>query len=427
MTHFDTNALHAGYTPADHNNAGAVPIYQSSAFTFDSAEHAAKLFNLEEFGSIYTRINNPTQDILEKRVASLEGGSAALALSSGQSAQFITITTLCNSGDNFISSSHLYGGSYTQFDVSFRKIGIDTRFFHPDKPEDIESLIDENTRAIYVESISNPAFSIVDFDKISEIAKKYHLPIVVDNTVPSPVLFRPFEHGANIVLHSLTKYLGGHGTSMGGIIVDGGNFDWGKTDRFPTLTQPSAGYHGLVFNDVFGKDCPFGNIAFAIKARVEGLRDYGTAISPFNAFQIIQGIETVSLRVKHQSKNIKKLAEFLENHPKVENVFAPFLQTSKYKENADKYFPDGCPGILSFELKDGQSAGENFVESVKIALHETNLGDSRTVVTHPASTTHRQLSIEAKKSAGVSLGLIRVSLGLEYIDDIIADFEQAIG
>lgn len=427
MTHFQTNAVHAGYTPSEHNNAGAVPIYQSSAFTFDSAEHAAKLFNLEEFGSIYTRINNPTQDILEKRVAALEGGTAALALSSGLSAQFLAITNLCTAGDNFISASHLYGGSYTQFDVTFRKIGIDTRFFNPDVPEEIEALIDENTRAIYYETLSNPAFSIVDFDTISEIAKRHHIPVIVDNTVPSPVLFKPFEHGANIVVHSLTKYLGGHGTSVGGIIVDGGNFDWGKTDRFPSLTKPSGGYHGLVFNDVFGKDCPFGNIAFAIKARVEGLRDYGPAISPFNAFQIIQGIETVYLRVKYQSENIIKLAKYLENHPKIDKVFAPFLESSKYKKNFDKYFKNGAPGILSFELKGGQSAGENFVESVKVALHETNLGDSRTVVTHPASTTHRQLTEEGKKAAGVTLGLIRVSLGLEHIDDIIADFEQAIG
>ncbi len=427
MTHFQTDAVHAGYKSHEHNNAGAVPIYQSSAFTFDSAEHAAKLFNLEEFGNIYTRINNPTQDILEKRVTALEGGSASLALSSGLSAQFLAITNICSAGDNFISASHLYGGSYTQFDVTFRKIGIDTRFFNADKPEEIETLIDDNTRAIYYETLSNPAFSIIDFDKISAIAKKYHIPVIVDNTVPSPVLFKPFEHGANIIVHSLTKYLGGHGTSVGGIIVDGGNFDWGKTNRFPSLTQPSKGYHGLIFNDVFGKNCPFGNIAFAIKARVEGLRDYGPAISPFNAFQIIQGIETVYLRVQYQSKNIIKLAEYLENHSKVKKVFAPFLKSSKYKENFDKYFKNGAPGILSFELKEGLPAGEKFVEGVKIALHETNLGDSRTIVTHPASTTHRQLTEEGKKSAGVTPGLIRVSLGLEHIDDIISDFDQAIG
>ncbi len=427
MTHFQTNAVHAGYNPAEHNNSVAVPIYQTSAYTYDSAQDAADLFNLKKFGNIYTRITNPTVDIWEKRIAKLEGGVGALAVSSGHSAQFIAITNICEKGDNFISSNHLYGGTYTQFLITFKKQGIDARFFSPEKEANIENLIDKNTKCIYVESLANPAFSIVDFEKISEIAKKYHLPVIVDNTVPSPALFKPFEHGANIVVHSSSKILGGQGNSIGGVIIDGGNFDWGKSDRFPGITKPSEGYHGLVFNDTFGKDCPFGNIAYILKARVEGLRDYGNCLSPFNAFLFLQGVETLYLRTQYLSKSVEKLANFLENHPKVKNVFTPVLESSPYHDKFKKYFKNGAPGILSFELKEGRKAGENFIENVKVAHHVTNLGDSKTLVTHPASTTHRQLSAEELETSGVSQGLIRVSIGLEHIDDIIADFEQVIG
>jgi len=426
MTHFNTDLVHAGLNTADHNNSVTVPIYQTSAYTYDSAEDAAKLFDLKQFGNIYTRITNPTVDIWEKRVAKLEGGVAALAVSSGHSAQFIALTTLCEAGDNFISSNHLYGGSYTQFSITFKKYGIETQFFTPGEEDSIENKINDKTKAIYVESLANPAFSIVDFEKLAKIAKKHHIPLIVDNTVPSPALFRPFEHGANIVVHSSSKILGGQGNSIGGIIVDGGNFDWGKTDRFPGITKPSDGYHGLVFNDVFGQGCPLGNIAFIIKARVEGLRDFGNCLSPFNAFLFLQGVETLAIRTAYLSKNIKKLAEFLVNHSLVKNVFTPVLESSPYHDKFQKYFAQGAPGILSFELKAGRSAGEKFIESVKIAHHVTNLGDSKTLITHPASTTHRQLSDDELVTAGVSQGLIRVSLGLEHIDDIIADFEQAL-
>jgi O-acetylhomoserine/O-acetylserine sulfhydrylase len=364
MTHFETKAVHSGYDPRDHNQSVAVPIYQTSAYTYESAEAAAELFDLKRFGNIYTRITNPTVDVLEKRVTALERGVAALATASGHAAQFLTLSTLCENGDHFLSSSHLYGGTYNQFSVSLKKFGIKVSYFDPLNEDFIEEKIQKNTKAIYVESLANPAFSIVDFEKIVLIAKKHHIPVVVDNTVPSPALFRPLELGANIVIHSSSKILGGQGNSIGGIIVDGGNFDWGKTDRFSQFTSPSEGYHGLIFNDIFGKNGALGNIAFIVKARVEGLRDFGPCMSPFNAFLFLQGIETLSLRTQYLSKNIEVLARYLEKHPKVEAVYTPILENSPYHERFKKYFFKGGPGILSFELKGGRKKGERFVESV---------------------------------------------------------------
>lgn len=422
---FETLQLHAGHDVDQTTNSRAVPIYQTASYTFNSAEHAANLFGLKEFGNIYTRIGNPTTDVFEKRIAALEGGVAALATSSGQSAQFIALNNILQAGDNFIASPFLYGGTYNQFKVAFKRLGIDSRFAESDKPEDFEKLIDQNTKAFYLETIGNPGFNIPDFDAIVALAKKYDIPVVVDNTFGAGgYLFRPIEHGANIVVASATKWIGGHGTSIGGVVIDGGNYNWGN-GKYPQFTEPSEGYHGLKFWDVFGTDGPFGNIAFIIRARVEGLRDFGTALSPFNAFQLIQGLETLSLRVERHVENTLALATWLENHPQVEKVNYPGLASSPYHTLAKKYLKKGFGGVLSFELKGSKENAIKFIDSLELVSHLANVGDAKTLIIQPSATTHQQLSIDEQLAAGVTPNLLRVSVGIENIIDIKADFEQA--
>lgn len=422
---FETLQLHAGQEIDPTTNSRAVPLYQTSSYTFNSAEHAANLFGLKEFGNIYTRLMNPTTDVFEKRVAALHGGVAALATASGHAAQFLAITNILQAGDNFVSSPYLYGGSYNQFKVSFKKLGIEAQFAKDDAPESFEELINENTKAIYLETIGNPTLNVADFDAISAVAKKHNIPLIVDNTFGAGgYLFRPIEHGANVVVESATKWIGGHGTSIGGIIIDGGNFDWGN-GKFPQFSEPSESYHGLVFSDVFGVNGPFGNIAFIIKARVEGLRDFGPAISPFNSFLLLQGLETLSLRVDRTVENAQKLAEFLENHPKVEKVLYPGLPSFPDYENAKKYLKKGFGGVLNFEIKGGKEAAVKFINHLQLISHLANVGDSKTLIINPASTTHEQLSDEERLKAGITPGQIRLSVGIEHIDDIIADLEQS--
>ncbi|MGB4448078.1 MAG: O-acetylhomoserine aminocarboxypropyltransferase/cysteine synthase [Cloacibacterium sp.] len=422
---FETLQLHAGQEIDPTTNSRAVPLYQTSSYTFNSAEHAANLFGLKEFGNIYTRLMNPTTDVFEKRVAALHGGVAALATASGHAAQFLAITNILQAGDNFVSSPYLYGGSYNQFKVSFKKLGIEAQFAKDDEPESFEELINENTKAIYLETIGNPTLNVADFDAISAVAKKHNIPLIVDNTFGAGgYLFRPIEYGANVVVESATKWIGGHGTSIGGIIIDGGNFDWGN-GKFPQFSEPSDGYHGLVFSDVFGVNGPFGNIAFIIKARVEGLRDFGPAISPFNSFLLLQGLETLSLRVDRTVENAQKLAEFLENHPKVEKVLYPGLPSFPDYENAKKYLKKGFGGVLNFEIKGGKEAAVKFIDHLQLISHLANVGDSKTLIINPASTTHEQLSDEERLKAGITPGQIRLSVGIEHIEDIIADLEQS--
>lgn len=422
---FETLQLHAGQEIDPTTNSRAVPLYQTSSYTFNSAEHAANLFGLKEFGNIYTRLMNPTTDVFEKRVAALHGGVAALATASGHAAQFLAITNILQAGDNFVSSPYLYGGSYNQFKVSFKKLGIEAQFAKDDEPESFEELINENTKAIYLETIGNPTLNVADFDAISAVAKKHNIPLIVDNTFGAGgYLFRPIEHGANVVVESATKWIGGHGTSIGGIIIDGGNFDWGN-GKFPQFSEPSDSYHGLVFSDVFGVNGPFGNIAFAIKARVEGLRDFGPTISPFNSFLLLQGLETLSLRVDRTVENAQKLAEFLENHPKVEKVLYPGLPSFPDYENAKKYLKKGFGGVLNFEIKGGKEAAVKFIDHLQLVSHLANVGDSKTLIINPASTTHEQLSDEERLKAGITPGQIRLSVGIEHIEDIVADLEQS--
>lgn len=424
---FETLQLHAGQEVDSATQSRAVPIYQTSSYVFKNSEHGANLFALKEFGNIYTRIMNPTTDVFEKRIAALEGGVAALATSSGQAAQFLALHNILQAGDNFVASPFLYGGTYNQFKVAFKRLGIEARFAADDKPESFEKLIDSNTKAIYLETIGNPEFNVPDFDAIAVVAKKHDLPFVVDNTFGAGgYLFRPLEHGANVVVESATKWIGGHGTSIGGIIVDGGNYNWGN-GKFPQFTEPSEGYHGLKFWEVFGSDGPFGNIAFIIRARVEGLRDLGSALSPFNSFLLIQGLETLSLRVDRHVQNTLALAEWLENHPDVEKVNYPGLTSSPYHALAKKYLKRGFGGVLSFEVKGGKLRAAEVINSLKLASHLANVGDAKTLIIHPASTTHQQLSETEQQSAGVTPGLLRVSVGIEHIDDIKADFEQAFG
>lgn len=422
---FETLQLHAGQEVDPTTGSRAVPIYQTTSYSFKSSEHGANLFALKEFGNIYTRIMNPTTDVFEKRIAALEGGVAALAVSSGQAAQFIALNNILQAGDNFVSSSFLYGGSYNQFKVAFKRLGINVRFANGDDPQSIESLIDDNTKAIYIETIGNPSFSIPDFDKISEIAKKHDLPLIVDNTFGAGgYLFRPIEHGANIVVESATKWIGGHGTSIGGVIVDAGNYNWGN-GKFPQFTEPSEGYHGLVFNDVFGIGGPFGNIQFIIRARVEGLRDFGPSQSPFNSFLLLQGLETLSLRVQRHVDNALELAKWLENHPQVDKVDYPGLPSSPYHEKAKKYLKNGFGAVLSFEIKGGKEAAIKFVDNLKLISHLANVGDTKTLIIQPSATTHQQLSDAEQLAAGVKPSSLRVSVGIEHIDDIKADIEQA--
>ena len=422
---FETLQLHAGQEVDKTTNSRAVPIYQTTSFTFNNAEHAANLFELKEFGNIYTRIGNPTTDVFEKRIAALEGGVAALATSSGLSAQFIALNNILQAGDNFISSPNLYGGTYNQFKVAFKRLGIETQFAKTDNVVDFEPLINEHTKAIYIETIGNPGFNIPDFEAIVALAKKYDLPVVVDNTFGAGgYLFRPIEHGANIVVESATKWIGGHGTSIGGVIVDGGNYNWGN-GKFPQFKEPSEGYHGLKFWDVFGSESDFGNIAFIIRARVEGLRDFGNVLSPFNAFQLIQGLETLSLRVERHVENALNLATWLEGHSKVKKVNYPGLASSPHNNLAKKYFKKGFGGVLSFELEGSKENATHFIDSLELVSHLANVGDAKTLIIQPSATTHQQLTTEEQLSAGVTPTLLRVSVGIENIDDIKDDFEQA--
>jgi O-acetylhomoserine (thiol)-lyase len=425
---FETLQLHAGQAPDSATNARAVPIYQTTSYTFDDTEHAATLFALKDFGNIYTRIMNPTTDVFEKRVAALEGGVAAVATASGQAAQFLAIATIAQAGDNIVSTSFLYGGTYNQFKVSLPRLGINVKFVKEDTIAAFEAEIDDNTKAIYVESIGNPRNNIPDFEGLSVLAKKHGIPLIVDNTFGAGgAIVRPIKWGANIVVESATKWIGGHGTSIGGILVDAGNFNWGN-GKFPLFTQPAPGYHGLNFWEVFGDQGPFGNIAFAIRARVEGLRDFGQAISPFNSFLLLQGLETLSLRVERHAENALKLAKWLKSNDKVAWVSYAGLEDHPYHETAKKYVEKGRFGaVLTFGVKGGYEAAKKFIESVELASHVANVGDGKTLVIHPSSTTHQQLTDAEQRSSGVSADLIRVSVGIEHIDDIIADFEQALG
>ncbi len=424
---FETLQLHAGQEIDPTTKSRAVPIYQTSSYGFDNSDHAAKLFGLKEFGNIYTRIMNPTTDVFEKRIAALEGGVAALAVGSGQAAQFIALNNILQAGDNFVSTSFLYGGTYNQFKVSFKRLGIEVRFADGDNVDSFARKIDKNTKAIYLESIGNPRLNIPDFEKFVALAKEYDLPLVVDNTFGAAgYLFKPLEWGANVVVASATKWIGGHGTSIGGVIVDGGNYNWGN-GKFPQFTEPSEGYHGLKFWDIFGEGNPLGlpNIAFAIRARVEGLRDWGPALAPFNSFLFLQGLETLSLRVQRHVENALTLANWLENHEAVEFVWYPGLPSNPYHELAKKYLTNGFGGILQFGIKGGVENGKKFIDSLKLVSHLANVGDAKTLAIHPASTTHEQLSEEERSASGVLSNLIRISVGIEHIEDIKADFEQA--
>ena len=422
---FETLQIHAGHSPDSATNSRAVPIYQTTSYTFNNSEHGAKLFALKEFGNIYTRIMNPTNDVFEQRIAALEGGGAALAVSSGHAAQFLTFSTILQSGDNIVSSPYLYGGTYNQFKVTFKNYQWEARFADSLEVEDFEKHIDKNTKALYLETIGNPAFNIPDFEKISALARKHDIPLVVDNTFGAAgYLFRPIDYGANIVVESATKWIGGHGTSIGGVIVDGCNYNWGN-GKFPQFTEPSEGYHGLKFWDTFGSESPFGNIAFIIKARVEGLRDLGPSQSPFNSFLHIQGLETLSLRMDRHVENTLALARWLKKHPKVDQVNYPGLEDSPHHANAKKYLPRGAGGVLSFTLKGEKEEAIRLVDNLKLVSHLANVGDVKTLIIQPAATTHQQLPEEALRAAGVSPTMLRVSVGLEHIDDIVADFEQA--
>ncbi len=424
---FETLQLHAGQAPDPATNSRAVPIYQTTSYVFNSAEHGANLFGLKEFGNIYTRIMNPTTDVFEKRLAALEGGVAAVATASGQAAQLLALHNILQAGENFVSSPFLYGGTYNQFKVAFKRLGIDARFAKSDKAEDLEKLIDNKTKAIYLETIGNPEFNIPDFESVAALAKKHGIPLVVDNTFGAGgFLCQPIAHGANIVTASATKWIGGHGTSIGGIIVDGGNFNWGN-GKFPQFSEPSEGYHGLNFWEVFGENNPLGlpNIAFAIRTRVEGLRDLGPAISPFNSFLLLQGIETLSLRVQRTVDNALEIAKWLEAHPKVSKVNYPGLSSSPYHAVAKKYLKNGFGGVLSFEIKGDKDSTSQFINNLELISHLANVGDAKTLIIQPSATTHQQLSEEAQKAAGVTPTLLRLSLGIEHIDDIKADLQQA--
>lgn len=423
---FETLQLHAGQEADPTTNSRAVPIYQTSSYVFNNAAHGANLFALKEFGNIYTRIMNPTTDVFEKRIAALEGGVAALAVGSGQAAQFIALNNILQAGDNFVSTTYLYGGTYNQFKVAFKRLGIEARFADGDKVESFEAQIDANTKAIYLETIGNPGFNIPDFEKFAALARKHDLPLIVDNTFGAGgYLFRPLDHGANIVVESATKWIGGHGTSIGGVIVDGGNFNWGN-GKYPQFTEPSEGYHGLKFWEVFGTDGPFGNIAFIIRARVEGLRDFGPALSPFNSFLLLQGLETLSLRVQRTVDNALTLAQWFEKHPKVEWVNYPGLESSPYHELAKKYLQNGFGGVLSIVVKGSKENAGAVIDNLQLVSHLANVGDAKTLIIQPSATTHQQLSDAEQLAAGVVPTLLRISTGIEHIDDIIADFEQAL-
>ncbi|HOE65661.1 MAG TPA: O-acetylhomoserine aminocarboxypropyltransferase/cysteine synthase [Candidatus Hydrogenedentes bacterium] len=417
-----TLALHAGQEPDPTTGARAVPIYQTTSYVFQDTDHAARLFALQEFGNIYSRIMNPTVDVFEKRMAALEGGVGALGVSSGSSAITLAVLNITKTGQNFVSSQTLYGGTYNLFAHTLKDLGIEARFVSAADPKNFAAQIDDNTRFLYIESIGNPANDVADFEAIAKIAHDHGIPLIVDNTVTSPMLFRPIEHGADIVVHSATKIIGGHGTSIGGVIIDGGTFDW-NNGKFPELTEPNESYHGMKFYDAFK---PIGNISYILKARVTLLRDMGPCLSPFNAFLLLQGLETLHLRVPRHSENALKLATFLEKHPAVEWVNYPGLQSHRDHERAKKYLPAGQGAVLAFGIQGGKDAAVKFINAVKLASHLANILDAKTLVIHPASTTHQQLSAEEQLAAGVKPNLVRVSVGIEDIADIIADFDQAL-
>ncbi|MEG1649631.1 MAG: aminotransferase class I/II-fold pyridoxal phosphate-dependent enzyme [Rikenellaceae bacterium] len=416
---FETLQQHAGQTVDPTTLSRAVPLYQTTSYLFKNAEHGANLFALKEFGNIYTRLQNPTTDVFENRVAALEGGLAALATASGHSAQLVALTALLNQGDNFVSSPYLYGGSYNQFTVTFKNWGIECRIAASDKAADLEKQINEKTKAIYVETIGNPSFSIPDFELISALARKYDLPLIVDNTFGAcGYLCAPIKYGASVVVESATKWIGGHGTSMGGVIVEGGNYNWGN-GKFPQLSEPSEGYHGLNFFESFGQ------LSYIIKCRTEGLRDLGPAISPFNSFQMIIGLETLSLRVEREAQNALALAHYFESHPKVEKVFYPGLESDENHKNGSKYLQHGYGCVLSVVLKGSKSDTEKFVDNLHLVSHLANVGDTKTLIIQPSATTHSQLSAEAQIASGVLPTMLRISAGIEHIDDIINDFESS--
>ncbi len=426
--HFETLQVHAGQQPAPGTNARAVPIYASSSYVFNDADHGAELFALKKFGNIYSRIQNPTTDVFEQRIAALEGGVAALATASGMAAQFLTIATIAAAGDNIVSTSYLYGGTYNQFKVSLPRLGIDVKFAPGDDADQLAALIDERTKAIYVETIGNPQFNIPDFEAIKKVAEKHGIPLIVDNTFAAAgYLCRPIEHGADIVVESATKWIGGHGTTIGGVIVDAGTFTW-NNGKFPVFTEPSPGYHGLKFWETFGPDGVTGtNIAFILRARVEALRDFGPCQNPFGSFLLLQGLETLSLRVQRHVDNALELAQWMQKQPQVAWVNYPGLPEHPYHERAKKYLQNGFGAVLTFGIKGGVQSGINFINNVQLASHLANVGDAKTLVIHPASTTHQQLTVAERQSSGVSADLIRVSVGIEHIEDIKADFSQALG
>ena len=416
---FATRALHAGQQPDGETGARAVPIYQTTSYVFDDAAHAAALFNLQRLGNIYTRIMNPTTAVFEERMASLERGVGALAVGSGQAAQFIALAGLLEAGDEIVAANTLYGGTYTQFDVSFRRLGIQTTFVDPDDPENFRRAISPRTRVLYAETIGNPRMNVLDIAAVAAIAHEHNLPLMVDNTFASPYLCRPVEHGADIVVHSATKFIGGHGTSIGGIIVDSGRFPWDK-GRFPQLLEPSKGYHGIRFYETFG------DFAYIMKTRVEGLRDFGPALSPFNSFLFLQGLETLKLRMQCHSRNAQAAAEFLQSHPRVEWVNYPSLQGGRYHALAQRYLPKGAGGVLTFGIKGGLDAGRRFMESLQLFSHLANIGDAKSLVIHPASTTHQQLTTEERAAGGIGDELIRLSIGLEETEDILWDLDRGL-
>ncbi len=425
---FETLQIHAGQETVEATTKSrAVPIYQTSAYNFDDADHAARLFALQEFGNIYSRIMNPTNDVLEKRITALEGGVAALAVASGHAAEFLAITNLADAGDNIVSSPNLYGGSLNMFKNTLPRLGIEVRFTSAeDKPEEFAALIDERTKAVFLESIPNPSLALPDLAAIAAVSHEAGVAVLVDNTsAMGGYLYRPVDHGADVILHSATKWINGHGTGIGGLLVDAGSFDW-NTGRYPGFSKPNASYHGLVLGEVFGVGGPFGNIAFIIRARVEGLRDLGAALAPLNAFLFLQGLETLSLRAVRHMENTEKLARWLEGQPGVVNVHHPSLPSSPYFGRAKRDFPRGAGSVLTFELVGAREAGKAFLNGVKLASRLVNLGDAKTSVTHPASTTHSQLDAAGLSAAGVGPGMVRVSVGLEHIDDILEDFAQAI-
>jgi O-acetylhomoserine (thiol)-lyase len=423
---FETLQLHAGQEIDPTTRSRAVPIYQTTAYQFKDSAHGARLFALQEFGNIYTRLMNPTNDVFEKRVAALEGGVAALATASGHSAQFIALNNIMSVGDNFVTTSHLYGGSYNQFKNAFRAIGVEARFADGVNAASFEPLIDAKTKAIYLETIGNPGLTVPDFEVFAALAKRHGLPLIVDNTFGAGgAICQPLRHGAHVLVESATKWIGGHGTSMGGVIVDGGTFDWGN-GKYPQFTAPSPSYHGLVLNEVFGLGGPFGNIQFIIRCRIEGLRDWGPSQSPFNSFLLLQGLETLALRVERTCENALALARWLAAHPEVAAVNYPGLENHPTHANAKKYLQRGFGGVLSFELRGDRARAEKFVNGLKLISHLANVGDAKTLIIHPASTTHSQLAPAEQLKAGVAPGGLRVSLGIEHIEDIKADIEQAL-